>query len=448
MNRFALASLSSLCLLGALLPARVASATKSAEFYTTKAYPYGRFEARMRVAAGDGVVSAFFLWKDGSEQAGTFWNELDYEKIGASCQLQTNALFGNPSVNHTQKPTVSADLCGDFHVYAYEWTADYISWSLDGKEIRRETGDIAAAYAQNVPAGMQLHFNIWPGDSSFGGNFSPSILPVHQYIDWVQYSAYANGAFTLSWREDFTAATAPSGWQTGDWGSPKNLSTHDPRNVNFLGGYAVLSLTSDDATGPAGAMSGPDTGTAGMGAGGAGTSGGGGIAGTAAGAGAGGTTGTAGTPAAGGSSGSAAAAGTSASGAAGGTGGTNATGGTTATAGTPAAGGTSGTAATTGGTTGSGAASSSGGSGVVSGGASGTATSGGTAGMQGGVPSGTGGTDANAGAPAAPSKKSDDANGCGCHVPGSTNSSERDAGVGAVLLLALAGAFRRRPSRA
>src|SRR5262249_42520123 len=84
MNRFALTSL---CLLGSFLPPRVAHATKSAELYTGTSYPYGRFEARMRVAAGDGVVSAFFLWKDKSEQTGVFWNELDYEKIGASCEL-------------------------------------------------------------------------------------------------------------------------------------------------------------------------------------------------------------------------------------------------------------------------------------------------------------------------------------------------------------------------
>jgi len=442
MNRFGLASLSSLCIVGVLLPARVARATKSAELYTSTAYPYGRFEARMRFAAGDGVVSAFFLWKDGSEQAGTFWNELDYEKIGANCQLQTNALYGNPSANHTQKPTTSADLCGGFHVYGYEWTADYIAWTLDGAEIRRETGDTAAAYAQNATA-LQIHFNVWPGDSSFGGNFSPNILPVFQYIDWVQYSSYKDGAFTLAWREDFDGTTAPSGWLTGNWGSPKNLSTHDPLNVNFVSGSAVLSLTADDATGPAGAMPGTTVGMGGMGgttaAGGttgaagrtASTGGTSGTAGMTASA--GGAAGTSGGTNTGGSGGTVAAAGMSASGAAGGTGGTT------------ALGGTSGTAATTGGTTGSGAASSTGGSGALGGGASGTATSGGTAGMQGGTPSGTGGTDANAVAPAAPSKKSDDANGCGCHVPGSTNASERDAGVGAVLLLALAGAFRRRP---
>ena len=400
MNRFGLAALG---LLGVFLPARAAFATKSAELYTSAAYGYGRYETRMRVAAGDGVVSAFFLWKDGSEKAGTFWNELDYEKIGANCQLSTNALYGNPSANHSTKPTVSADLCGEFHLYSYEWTADYIAWSLDGKEIRRETGETAAAFAQNASAGMQIHFNLWPGDSSFGGNFSPSILPVHQYIDWVQFSSYANGAFTVTWREDFNGSTAPSGWLTGDWGSPKNLSTHDPRNVNFLGGYAVVSLTADDATGPAGAVSGPGGGgTGGMGGGGANPSGAGGMAQAVAGASAGGAASIAGAATAGGSNGNGAA-------------GANAG---------AAASGPSGAAGTS---------------------APGSTSSAGTTATQVGTTSGTAGAQATAGTPTAAGTNGNDANGCSFHVPGSTRSSPRGAGIGALLLLALAAAFRRRP---
>jgi hypothetical protein len=100
---------------------------------------------------------------------------------------------------------------------------------------------------------MQIRFNTWPGDASFGGNFDPAILPIHQYVNWVQYSSYVDGAFQLEWREDFSGATIPSGWQTGTWGSPKNLSTHASANVNIVDGYAVLSLTADDAMGPAGA---------------------------------------------------------------------------------------------------------------------------------------------------------------------------------------------------
>jgi hypothetical protein len=100
---------------------------------------------------------------------------------------------------------------------------------------------------------MQIHFNVWPGDSTFGGNFSPSILPVFEYINWVQYSSYSNGQFQLEWREDFSGDSLPEGWLTGDWGSPKGLSTHAPANVAFINGYAVLSMTADDATGAAGA---------------------------------------------------------------------------------------------------------------------------------------------------------------------------------------------------
>jgi hypothetical protein len=85
-------------------------------------------------------------------------------------------------------------------------------------------------------------------------NFSPSILPVHQYVDWVQYSSYADGAFALEWREDFDSGALPAGWLTGSWASPKNNSIHNAGNVNVLDGYLVLSLTADDAIGPAGAM--------------------------------------------------------------------------------------------------------------------------------------------------------------------------------------------------
>ncbi len=229
-----------------------ANATKSAEFYTTTPYTYGRFEASIRFPAGSGVVGAFFLWKDGSELEGVFWNELDMEKVGAECKLDTNAFYGDPEKVHTKEIPTTLDLCGGFHTYAYEWTPEYIAWFLDGTEIRRETGETAAAYAQNATEGMQIRFNIWPGDASFGGVFDPIILPVYEQIDWVQYSSYASGTFQLAWREDFTANTAPTGWTQGNWDSPKGLSTHSPDNVTFADGYATLALTADAEAGAGG----------------------------------------------------------------------------------------------------------------------------------------------------------------------------------------------------
>jgi hypothetical protein len=231
-----------------------AYAVKSGEVYTSQSYGFGRVEARIQFAAGDGVVSAFFLWKDRSEKADVFWNELDFEKIEADCHLESNAFYGLPEATHTQSHETGIDPCGTFHTYAYEWTPEYIAWFLDGVELRRETGEAAQAFADNAAEGMQIRFNIWPGDASFGGNFDPAILPVHQYINWVQYSSYVNGAFQFEWREDFGGSTPPSGWLTATWPSPKGLSTHTGANVTVANGYAIVSLTADEATGSLGAM--------------------------------------------------------------------------------------------------------------------------------------------------------------------------------------------------
>jgi hypothetical protein len=404
---------------------------QSAELYRTQAYFYGRFEARVRYAPGEGVVSSFFLWKDGSSST-TSWNELDFEKINATCHLQTNIWTGT-GTQSAQLDTPTFDICGDYHTYAFEWTPDYIAWLIDGTQVRKVTGASVTEYTRNASAGMAIHFNIWAGDSSFGGTFNASILPVRQYISWVQYSSYANGAFQQQWREEFSGSTMPSGWALGNWTAPLNHSTHNPANVSFANGIAVLSLTADNATGfsgtpPADTSGGGGTsgtaGTGGSGAGGAGTGGAGrgGASGTVGGAGRGGTGGSA-SPGSGGTSST----GTGGGGAAG-TSGTagNGAGGVAAGTGGDGAGGV---AAGTGGS-GTGGPSGRGGESGTSGGA---ATGGGGAVATGGTP-GTGGSSTGGAEPGA---------GCGCHTAGGGLTG--DAGPIALLLIAACALGRRAP---
>jgi hypothetical protein len=368
----------------------------SAELYGTKAYDYGRFEARIQFAPGDGVVSSFFLWKEGSDAANAFWNELDYEKAGADCHMQINNIYGNPKVQHQQTPSLSGT-CTGYHDYRFEWTPTYIAWAVDGKEIRRDTGADATAYAQNASAGMSIHFNIWPGNSSFGGNINNTTLPVHQYISWVQYSSYDNGNFTVQWREDFQTSGVPSGWAVGNWSSPFNLSTHNPQNVGFVNGIAVLSLTADNATGTPGTPP-VDNAAGGTGSGGSPSAGGAtgsggmtGVGGTGGGSGSsssGGAVGTGGTAGSGGAAGSG---GLRTSDAGIGLGGATAMGGAMATGGATAIGGAVGA----GGAGNSGGAASGGG---ATGGGGGHDDTGGNSGAGGSnQPGGAGGTSAASG---------------------------------------------------
>ena len=220
---------------------------QSAELYGTQAYFYGRFEARVQFAPGEGVVSSFFLWKDGSSST-TSWNELDFEKANATCRLQTNIWTGT-GTQSAEFDTPTFNICGGYHTYAFDWTPDYIAWFIDGNQIRKVTGASVTEYTKNASQGMVMHFNVWVGNSNFGGTLDPSILPVNQYISWVQYSSYANGAFEPQWREEFGGATIPSSWAVGNWASPFNLSTHNPANVSFVDDVAVLSMTADNATG-------------------------------------------------------------------------------------------------------------------------------------------------------------------------------------------------------
>ena len=244
--RFAMALTLATLVVGVLAP-RAASAVQSAELYRTDAYFYGRFEARLQFAPGEGVVSSFFLWKDGSSST-TSWNELDFEKINAACRLQTNIWTGT-GTQSSEIDTPAFDVCDGYHTYAFEWTPDYIAWFIDGTQIRKVTGASVATTRRTRLQGMAMHFNVWVGNSNFGGTLDPSILPVNEYISWAQYSSYANGAFQLQWREEFDGATMPTGWAAGNWASAYNLSTHNPANVNFVNGIAVLSMTADGATG-------------------------------------------------------------------------------------------------------------------------------------------------------------------------------------------------------
>ncbi len=221
----------------------------SAELYTKGGATYGRFEVRMRMVAADGVISSFFLWKDGSEKKDAIWNEIDIEVLGNKPGGFQSAIHygtgGWPNMKHLETyHDLNKELTSKYNTLAIEWTPDYILWKLNDSLIRKDTSDIVKGF-RNMP--MQLRFNIWPSMTpAWAGLFNPEALPKHMFINWIKYYKYTPGNepnFTLEWEENFDSDTLNARWLTGFWESPDKASTHTEKNVNIKNGVAILTLS-------------------------------------------------------------------------------------------------------------------------------------------------------------------------------------------------------------
>lgn len=225
---------------------------KAAEIYSKQTYKYGRYEMRMRVAKGSGVLSTFFTYKNGSEQAGTFWEEIDIEIFGKNnaTQWQSNVIIGtNRPTTKTEGVHTTPFSMGDgYHTYVLEWTPNYIAWYVDGTQTRRITG---GQFVTSLTSPQDLRFNLWAANiAEWVGPWNDSILPVYQFVNYIEYKPYvaATNSFGTGWRDDFNSFDT-NRWNKANWTFGENLADFDPNNVVVKNGTLVLALTREGQTG-------------------------------------------------------------------------------------------------------------------------------------------------------------------------------------------------------
>ncbi len=226
---------------------------KGAEIYTNVEYTYGKWEMRMRAAKASGTLSTFFLYKNGSEKGIDPWEEIDIEIKGkdSAQTVQTNiitGLNGNVKSEELHNPYAFGD---KFYTFTLEWTPGKVVWKIDGATVRTTEG----GQADSLKSSMGTRFNLWSSTSTgWVGSFDPAILPVYQYVNWVQYSEYTPGTgdngsdFTLLWRDDFD--TLDQGrWSFANWTFNGNRVDFSPDNINVRDGMLILGLTTADQEG-------------------------------------------------------------------------------------------------------------------------------------------------------------------------------------------------------
>lgn len=153
-----------------------------AEYRTDNVYSYGYYEVCMKPAKGSGLVSSFFTYTNNPR-----WDEIDIEFLGKdTTKVQFNYYIDGVG-GHEKLYDLGFDASSEFHVYAFDWKSNSITWYVDGKAVYTATESIPE-YPQ------QIMMNIWncTGIDDWTGPLDESALPATASYKWVAYVPSAN----------------------------------------------------------------------------------------------------------------------------------------------------------------------------------------------------------------------------------------------------------------
>jgi len=216
---------------------------KGAELRTNESYLYGRFEVSMKSAAGSGIVSSLFTFYDSPDFV-TNWNEIDIEILGRyNNEVQFNAIEGRHKM-HEHRQVLAFNPHEEFHTYTFDWTPEYIAWSVDGQEVHRQSGEHIA----RMDKPQKIMMNLWISEFyEWTGPWNDSILPRDVQYDYVKYYEYKkDNTFKLKWTDDFNF------WNTERWSAAShtfdgNKVDFTSDNIKFKNGKLILSLSKEAA---------------------------------------------------------------------------------------------------------------------------------------------------------------------------------------------------------
>ncbi|HET9956736.1 MAG TPA: carbohydrate-binding domain-containing protein, partial [Polyangiaceae bacterium] len=207
-----------------------------------------------------GMVTPFFLWKDGSERADQLWQEQDFEIFGRDGSLQTQLMTPGSNDQHRTEHVVNHWLpqaaFERYYTYRMEWTPTRLAFYIDGNLMREETdpNEYWKFLDQSKSEAAQLRISLWAGDYAWSGAFDSSAAPGAVFVNWVQTYSYTPGKgpnqsdFSPLWRDDFNSLDS-NRWWTANWTFEFAINDYVPQNAAAKSGYLVLAFTDENKTG-------------------------------------------------------------------------------------------------------------------------------------------------------------------------------------------------------
>jgi len=175
-----------------IIAKKVGSEVLSIRMNTSDSWTYGYFEARLKLPQGKGTWPAFWMlpknfrsWPDDGEI--DIMEEVGYRPNWVAASIHCKAYYHSIGTQKTAETYVETAESG-FHVYAVEWTADYIKGLVDGQvyfTFNNDQTNNNDTWPFNEPFGLKLNL-AWGGNWGGAHGVDESALPATYEIDYVR----------------------------------------------------------------------------------------------------------------------------------------------------------------------------------------------------------------------------------------------------------------------
>lgn len=161
-----------------------------AELQSTGLSRYGRYEARMRAAAGKGLNTAFFTYV-GPPVGVPAHDEIDFEFLGKDTHNVEITYWQNGEKHDPVDIPLRYDASAEFHNYAFEWSPTSIRWYIDNHLVHETP--VGATMPDNP---SRIYLSLWSGsavEDSWMGHFTYQ-KPVTAEVAWVKFASAKEGS--------------------------------------------------------------------------------------------------------------------------------------------------------------------------------------------------------------------------------------------------------------
>ena len=165
----------------------------SARMNSRESWMYGYFEAAIWLPKGKGTWPAFWMMPDDQSKGWPACGEIDImEEVGVDANITSSSIHCEAynHVKNTQK-TASRKTAGaenEYHVYALEWTADYIKTYVDGILLLEFPND-KSGRESTWPFNKKFYLTLnlaWGGDWGGYAGVDENALPCTMKVDYVR----------------------------------------------------------------------------------------------------------------------------------------------------------------------------------------------------------------------------------------------------------------------